>query len=354
MSEPPSLRGTPALHEFLEALSRRPPELGVLEVLLVALRNEHSLERALFSLKQQHPRSGKDDPWHPIRLTLETEVASARQQRIHEWQMDPRRRTLRLRMEIRHPACRLHPPALQGCLAKAMLDSGLPVAMSLEKSARPMIHLGHPLPSNIEGLSEWADAILREPVPVSEILERITSLLPEGLKILDLVEIPNLSSPVLELCREAHWKWVCPQELQVMARERLAQFETSKTFTIQKMGKVEGQKQAKRVEVRSMILSMGWDQELLRFSTRIAPGEAMNPVKLLAGILELDPSSIQGLTRERVDLSEDPRLVESGKYETKLHNIYEDAVLLEGGPHIQIEDDEDDEPILIQRKDPER
>ena len=76
--------------------------------------------------------------------------------------------------------------------------------------------------------------------------------------------------------------------------------------------------------------------------------------QLLAGILELDPSSIQGLTRERVDLSEDPRLVESGKYETKLHNIYEDAVLLEGGPHIQIEDDEDDEPILIQRKDPER
>jgi hypothetical protein len=51
--------------------------------------------------------------------------------------------------------------------------------------------------------------------------------------------------------------------------------------------------------------------------------------------------------RERVELREDPRLAQSNKYETKLHNIYEDAVLLDGGVGISLVDEEDDEPLIV-------
>lgn len=286
-----------------------------------------------------------------MRAFLKTETAQARQQRIYQWQTDTRRRTLRVCMEVRHPSCLLHPPALQAAMAQALFEAGLPLAMGLEKSSRPMIHLGHPLPSGVEGLVEWMDVILREAPSssLSDLAETIQHHCPDGIRILEILQIPNISSPVLELCRKAHWRWTCPSEFQDLARQRLNVFESSETFTIEKNGKVDGHKQIKHVEVRHLFRSMAWEEETFCFSTHIAPGEATNPVKILAGILGLEPAAIQGLVRQRVELREDHRLAHQNKYETKLHNIYEDAVLLDGGTSPQVIE-EDDEPIVLERE----
>ena len=259
-----------------------------------------------------------------------------------------------MRMEIRHPACQLHPPAIQAVLARSLLEAGVPLAMSLEKSPRPMVHLGHPLPLGVEGLSEWADVTLRSPspIPLSQLPAHLQPHLEPGLKILEIFEIPNISSPVRELCHRAHWRWTCPDTLQERAHERFAEFEAADSYTIEKTGKIDGRKQIKQVEVRSFVVSMGWEGMTLCFSTRVSSGEALNPVKLLAGILGMEPSGLLGLCRDRVDLCEDPRRDDAGRYETKLHNIYEDAVLLEGGPSLQVLEEEDDEPILLHKNQP--
>ena len=77
---------------------------------------------------------------------------------------------------------------------------------------------------------------------------------------------------------------------------------------------------------------MDWDGGTLHFITRLAAGEALNPVKLLAGVLGVEATTIGRLARTMVELAADPRLEAAGKYETKLHNIYEDAVLLDADP----------------------
>ena len=338
----------PALRAFREALAD-----GCLpgEEMLSSLMEQGLMEQALAELKRRRPRMGQQDPWHPVRVRMEAEVARARERRMHQWQLDPARRTLRFCMEVRSPVCGLHPPALQAALVQALLESGLPLAMGLEKAPRPLVRLGHPLPPGVEGLAEWAEAVLREPppLPLAVLAERINAFCPEGLRILQVEQVPGHASAVLDLCVEAHWAWACPEALRRSAAERLARFEASDSYEISKTGKVDGQKQAKQVEVRHRILAMGWEGDTFHFTTRLSAGEALSPVKLLAGILGVEAQAIRDLIRERVVLAEDPRLTSDGKYETKLHNIYEDAVLLDSDPEPVPAEDEDDEPILLKR-----
>ena len=316
---------------------------------------EGTLEQAFELFRRMKPRrsgaKGSDpDPWQAVRAPLELGADRARRQRMSQWQQDSRRCSLRLCFEAKGEACRLHPPALQASLAQALRSAGLPVALGLEKTPRPLVTLGHVLPLGVEGLAEWADVVLERPagVPLAELPALVQPHCIEGLRILEAMAIPNIASPVLELSREAHWRWVCPSDRMEQARERMAFFEGSECFSINKTGKVGGQKQIKQVEVRALVLALEWRGCELHFSTRIASGEALNPVKLLAGILGWEPTDIKDLARVRVVLGEDPRLAQAAKYETKLHNIYEDAVLLDGGYGVEIIDD-DDEPILLRR-----
>ena len=297
------------------------------------------LEEALWSFKAHW--KGRKAP-SAIRAALESGAEAARTRRIHLWQQDPLRRTLRLRLEVTGPAARLHPPALQAALAQGLTGAGVPLALGLGKSPRPLVEWGHPLPPGVPGLSEWADITLREPLrgPLPEIQV-------EGLRILESREVPNYSSPVLDLCRIAHWRWTCPAELLVHARERLATFAEASSFEIDKVGKSEGRKVLKRIEVRHLVLDLSWEDLELRFSTRLSSGEAMNPQKLLAGILGVEASSVQPLVRERVELGDDPRLRQADRFQTKLHNIFEDAVMLEGGGNITLVDEDDDEPLKL-------
>ena len=356
MAEPLPRPNSNDLKAFREALASGHPDESILGPLIPQLAAQNLLEQALLELKRHKPCILKGDPWQPLRVRMELEVQRARVRRMHLWQLDPRRRSLRLRMEVRLPACNLHPPALQAVLARALMESGLPLAMGLEKTLRPMVRLGHPLPLGVEGLSEWADAVFREPPQISmnELADHINPHCPQGLRILQVEGIPNHASPVLDLCHEAHWDWTCPVELQASAMQRLSDFAASDSYEIEKTGKVDGHKQVKRVEVRHLVQKVEWEGATFRFTTRLSAGEALNPVKLLAAVIGLEPSAIAGLKRMSVDLIEDPRLTTPEKYEPKLHNIYEDAVLLESGSHIRIIEEDEDEPIVLRKDQQER
>ena len=353
MTEPPPNQRFPILQAFREALKSECPPTQIDHSMIPELMEQGVLEQATMELKRQWPRMKSGDPWHDMRTRMEAEVAKARERRMHQWHLDPNRRSLRLLMAVLAPVCNLHPSALQATIAQTLLESGLPLAMGLEKTPRPLVRLGHPLPLGVEGLSEWADAILREPpaIPMETLAERINAYSPTGLRILQVEGISNHASPVLDLCQKAHWAWACPPELRVFAAECFRRFEAADAYAIAKVGKVEGQKQVKQVEVRHLVVHMSWEGETFHFTTRLSAGEALNPVKLLAGVLELDATVIHGLVRVSVELAEDPRLSSAEKYETKLHNIFEDAVLLESGPNIQLveEEEEDDEPIVLRR-----
>ena len=116
---------------------------------------------------------------------------------------------------------------------------------------------------------------------------------------------------------------------------------------MEKAGKTGGQKGVKRVEIRSLVEAMAWREGALEFTTRLAAGQATNPRKLLAAILGVEPGAVAALERLRLDLAEDPRLLQADRYEPKLHNMFEDAVLLDSGPHIKVFDGDDDDPIVL-------
>jgi hypothetical protein len=341
----------PTLKTFLNLLNGESPELPMLEPILGALETEGLAESALrlFRKRPLPAAARKNSRWSILAKRLETLAESERRRRAYQWQLDPSRRTLRFRFEVRPPASDLNPSALHHALVQTFLQAGLPVALGLEKTPRPIVALGPTLPPNTIGLGEWVDCGLREPgaTPVEAWPARLASHCPPGLRFLSAHVIPNHSSSLLELAREACWRWDCPDALLQHARTRLDAFARATSYEIEKTGKVDGRKGIKRIEVRPFVLSLEWQAQALRFTTRIQAGEVPSPTKLLGGILGVDPAQITGLTRLEVILAADSRLEESHKYETKLHNIYEDAVLLESDGSAAIIEDDDD--LLLER-----
>jgi hypothetical protein len=341
---PAPVLGPQSLHRFQAMLAAGAPP-PTFDEIITALAGEAQLEHAWLILRQARP-----DPalWGGFQARMKTVLEQSRSRRMSLWQTDPNRTTLRLRFSVRTPASAQHPAGLLSLLARTLMDAGLPVSVGLEKTLRPAIHLGHPLPPLVEGNSEWADVVLLEPArtPLSDLPALINASAPQGLAMLQCFQVPNYASPVAELCRAAHWRWTCPEPWLDLARERMDAFTRSERFEIEKIGKVGGQKEARRVDIRPLLEDCRWAEADLLFRTRIAPGEAANPRKLLAAILGPGPA-IQDLTRMAVELGEDPRLLQAEKFQPKLHNMFEDAVLLGAEGNIRIVEDDDDEPIVL-------
>ena len=274
-------------------------------------------------------------------------LGAGREAKRAGWQHDARRLRLRLRYRRTGAAAALLPPVFLAALTTTFLDSGLSLALGLEKRPRPLLQMGHPLPLGTEGLEEYLEVVLAQPPPDPDPLPALNRQAPEGLEFLACEALPDFATAVLDLCRGAEWRWSCPEDLRVEAGRRVAAFLAAKEFQIEKSGKEAGQKRIKRIEVRPLVLAMDWDRSCLRIETLIEPGHALHPAKLLAGILGLEPANVHGLVRTRIHLAADPRLDQAERFEPKLKNMFEDAVLLKAGPNLQVFDDDDDEPVRL-------
>ena len=340
---PTPIQAAPAVQSFTAMLAAGAPDPVLVEEIITALENERSLEYAWLILRQAHPDPAR---WGALQAWMKRELERSRPRRMSLWQADPERTTLRLRFSVGAPASAQHPAGLLALLARALMEAGLPVAVGLEKALRPAVHLGHPLPPLVEGRSEWADAVLQRPVSAApaELPALINRHAPGGLAVLECLQVPNHASPVAELCRTAHWRWACPEPLLEAARARMERFIGSERFEVEKTGKIGGQKGAKRVDIRPLLEDCRWSGADLLFRTRLAPGEAANPRKLLAAILGTE---VQDLVRLSVELDEDPRLLQADRFQPKLHNMYEDAVPLCAQGNIRIVEEDDDEPTRL-------
>jgi len=271
----------------------------------------------------------------------------ARQNRQANWQLDARKVRIRLRYRRTAAAAALLPAEFLAALVETFRAAELELALGLEKRPRPMINLGHPLPLGTEGRGEYLEVILaRSPVD-SELLLKLNSVVREGIEFLATELLPDYATPTLDLCRRAEWQWPCPADLRVEAEVRVQSFLAAETFQIEKSGKEGGQKCLKKVEIRPQVEVMEWSGNLLQFALSLEPGQALHPAKLLAGILGLDPAEVRGLVRTRIDLAPDPRLDQAERFEPKLKNMFEDAVLLKAGSNLKLIDEDDDEPVRL-------
>jgi hypothetical protein len=217
--------------------------------------------------------------------------------------------------------------------------------LDLGKRPRPLLTVGLPLPMGVGSLAESMDAVLRQE-PTEEpmdLMARLNQRLPEGLRIHQWEALPGFASPVSELATLSRWRWEVPADDKVLAKGKIASFlEASRWSWDRGPSFRDGP-----LDLRTVIAEMHWEDSLLCFSTRMGIHQATNPLKMLGAILGVEANRIVGLNRIGVDLELDQRLGQAERFQPKLKNMYEDAVLLGGGSNITLVDEDDDDPIHL-------
>jgi hypothetical protein len=334
------MREPSTLQKFAEAVAAGLPD-SALEAHLPQLVATASVAEAAKLLRQHYPEKSL------LLRRFSEAVEQARQARQASWQHDARKVRMRLQFERTGAAAAWLPAEFLSVLAETFQLAGLELALGLEKRPKPLLQLGHPLPLGAEGLGEYLEAVLiRTPMNVEPLVE-LNQIARAGLKFLAMEVLPDYATPLLELCRQAEWQWACPDTWRTQAELRVGAFLAAETFQIEKTGKEGGQKCLKKIEVRGLVKTMVWEGATLRFELSLEPGQALHPAKLLGGILCLEPAEIRGLVRTRIDLAADPRLAQAERFEPKLKNMFEDAVLLKAGSNLKLVDEDDDEPLLL-------
>lgn len=270
-------------------------------------------------------------------------ASQARQRRSARWQLDTRRVRLRLLFSKQEAALGFDDGDLHAIFLQAFRLEGLRLALDLGKRPRPLLSLGFSLPSGAGGLAEHLDAVLKQDPQADPeaLMERLNRRLPAGLRVHRWEELPSCASDPLDLGLKAHWRWMAPASQRAGIESALAGFLQAETWPW------EREKAGAPVDLRSFLLDFRWEEGALCFSTPLGAWQALNPLKALGAALGLASSSIDGLVRTGIDMKPDPRIAQAERFEPKLKNMYEDAVLLGGGSNIILIDEDDDEPTRL-------
>jgi hypothetical protein len=189
------------------------------------------------------------------------------------------------------------------------------------------------------------DAVLKQE-PRDEpmaLMARLNDRLPPGVRIHHWDALPAYASTVGDLALLSRWRWEVPPAQRIHAEAKVAAFLEQKEWPWHRGASTS----EAPLDLRTLVSELRWSEDALGFATRMGTSQAINPLKMLGAILELDPERVTGLVRMGVDLKADQRLDRAERFVPKLKNMYEDAVLLGGGSNITLVDEDDDEPIHL-------
>lgn len=272
-------------------------------------------------------------------------IQKAQQRRAALWHLDSRRTLIRFQFSKGGAAVDFDDGDLHAVFLQAFRLEGFRLALDLGKRPRPLLNLGLPLPAQVGGRAEWADAVLKqEPAEApADLMRRLNHRLPSGLDLHQWETLPTFAAPISERAGSSHWLWPVPADLRVKLEPRVAAFVAASSWPWDR----GGARAESPLDLRAIIFRLEWEGEALGFSSQMGEHSALNPMKALAALLGLDPARLAGLTRLGVDLKPDQRLAQAERFVPKLKNMYEDAVLLGAGSNITLVDEDDDEPIRL-------
>ncbi len=92
-------------------------------------------------------------------------------------------------------------------LDRALRRAGLPVSFSGGFHPMPRLRVALPLPLGVEGLEEWLDLDLAEPLDPGQARERLSQELPTGLRLLSVAEVPVDGPSLSRDLRAARWRF---------------------------------------------------------------------------------------------------------------------------------------------------
>ena len=272
-------------------------------------------------------------------------ATKARQRRATLWHLDTRRVLIRFTYVKEGEAIAFDDGDLHVIFLHAFRLEGLRLVLDLGKRPRPLLTLGLPLPAGIGSRCESMDAVLaREPEGDPEdLMARLNHRIPKGLRVIQWNPLPGYASSVADLARLSHWCWDPEPELRPQLEDGVTTFLQAGEWPWER----GPAKSETTLDLRAIIPTMQWKDDALWFTTRMGAYQAFNPLKMLKAIFGLEPTRIGQVFRTGVDLDADSRLAQGERFEPKLKNMYEDAVLLGGGSNIVLVDEEDDEPLRL-------
>ncbi len=316
-----------------------------LEPVLAAVRAAGLAEEASERVRSLRPETENQEAAKTLALRLAPLAAAEQQRRAARWQLDTRRTLIRFTFAKETGALDFDDGDLHALFLQAFRLEGLLLALDLGKRPRPLLTSGLPLAAGLGSRCEPMDAVLKREPPEdsAELMTRLNGRLPEGLRIEQWMSLPGYATAPSELARLSRWTWKVDPGLRTRAEAGTAAFLQASTWPWERgPGKSETP-----LDLRRVIPDMRWTDAGLDFTTRMGPHLAVNPLKLLGAVLGLEPADITGLVRTGVDYDPDPRLGQADRFEPKLKNMYEDAVLLGGGSNIVLVDEDDDEPTIL-------
>ncbi|HJW42993.1 MAG TPA: TIGR03936 family radical SAM-associated protein [Geothrix sp.] len=291
-------------------------------------------------------REVRDGAWFAaLSSRLSPAIQKAQQKRAALWHLDTRRALIRFRFSKGGEALGFDDGDLHAILLLAFRLEGFRVALDLGKRPHPLLALGLPLPAQAGGAAEYGDVVLRqEPVGApGDLMARLNQRLPEGLDILQWEPLPVYAAPVGDLAHSSDWRWEVPEEHRPQVEAAVARFNAASAWPWDR----DGAKSDAPLDLRRILSDLRWTDGALTFSSRMGEYLALNPLKALGAVTGLDPAQITGLARIGVALKADPRLTQAERFEPKLKNMYEDAVVLGAGSNIVLIDEDDDEPLRL-------
>ncbi len=318
-----------------------PPQADFLQQIL----QEDLAEEAAELLRLPGRQAGGSSPAEALASQLAPFAQKARDRRLAFWQMDTRRCRVRLECAKEPPAITFDDGAIHAILLQAFRLEGLPLALDLGKRPRPLLSLSLPLPSGAAGQAEPVDAVFRrepEGTP-ADLMGRLNQRLPEGLRVHRWQIHPEHASPLMELALASHWCWAAPPPIRSRIKAGIQAFRDRQPWPWRRK---EGDSEA-ALDLHTVLTALDLTDDGLRFTTAMGPHLAINPLKVLAAVLGGEAMDYQGLVRLSVDQKADPRVGQADRYQPKLKNMYEDAVLLGGGSNVVLIDEDDDEPIHL-------
>ena len=160
---------------------------------------------------------------------------------------------------------------------RAILRSGLPVAWSNGFNPRPKLSLGPARSVGIEGCSEYFDIECKAEVNPEELVKKLNDILPEGIFILAVREIPQSGKMLEAIIDEAVYKVTFPQGVPADAKKKAAAFLKEKTAPFIR----KSPKGSKEVDLRAFVNGIEIKEDGIYLSLKTSPAGSIRVTELL-------------------------------------------------------------------------
>lgn len=172
---------------------------------------------------------------------------------------------------------------------RAIRRADIPIAHSLGFHPLPKIVFGQPLPVGVESIAENADIELKEHMKPEDVLERLNSTMPHGIKILEAKELLAKSYPVSQVCQGATYlvflekNSAMPDDRDTLEALINRLMEKDEVIIVQER---EGKK--RHINIRPLIKGLSlFDEKTIQLTLGMGEKGSVKPHEVIAHILGL-------------------------------------------------------------------